>query len=1024
MPNIWVEYDRWDSAFSHVVYGGARAHEPVFLDVEDDLLVEVARQRGLAMSAEAAEAALGADVRQTLMLGAADSGFGVLSRHRERLDRWRWQRTRPGADSSVAPPVIAVLAVFARAAELMAKDDTYRSTAYFPRLHQLLKVEPRDESRLYAAYSHECERFWGSLNGWLDSMGGAQGVPTAEAIGRRYVGIALSQALIRDADRQLLPQFFASRDLEPGLRLGHEDMAAYLDSWVKEGHGSGSMRSLMRNAAGRKVLAEAAALTLAQWDGTTQSRDRTARDVPSPLLTARIARKGLGGARLDLGFALRGSLVGARSVPRLWSVLSAACDPKPEVEVSAITDRLVAPDLPEDVDGVSLLTGQLRLQAVVDEDDRQQVLRRPQPVVILTHVEEAGLFVEVERARLLESHMVLANAAARRPNGTPPFDLDQLLEEIAQPGFIKLDQVAGLPAGWVLYRDVVVARRHDRPDFVLDPLKPAQTSALTVSGGLRLPGHAARWHVDVPLDLRGTVGDARSLQVTLASMEVDDAAEQVVKEWATDEVELVETTEALALAPGRYRSELRAVGASRKDDATSIVTFALCSSDEPRVRAVPTALAYDPDAEGGCLGATLVTGSGSDERSRAPHLVRGAVSALEGPEPGITEVLSPERVWWSHATVRTERQVLAEPAGPDSCAITAIHNEKIETHQKGMKYNRAVCIRCGHVKLYRPIAPMKKPQLSSVASVKHPLAHLRSVHQVRAIGGDTLLDALAWIGGGSSYEIAHLVRQIHDSALTVDEIVRALEALGHLDVSRDPTTFALQEWSLGPRALAGLEDGTWFLTGSWSRSSLTRLERAVCTRGGVLGVDEDGWLPRRRLLGLEPDAVDEIGKGLAAAVVPDAGRRLLASLVPLAWSADSLHRVSAEGIFDAEWFNPTTTTWTVTQSIGQPGAYRVPRGFVKAYLFRSPQDVERRTAACASSQVVKHLANARRPLVGYDPETQRLFVPLGADLPGLYGRALSLMSGLPPAQVSGEPLLVYQCVAPDVASTLVGLLKE
>jgi len=47
----------------------------------------------------------------------------------------------------------------------------------------------------------------GSLNSWLDSMGGSRGLPTAEAIGHRYVGIALSQALIRDADRQLLPQF-------------------------------------------------------------------------------------------------------------------------------------------------------------------------------------------------------------------------------------------------------------------------------------------------------------------------------------------------------------------------------------------------------------------------------------------------------------------------------------------------------------------------------------------------------------------------------------------------------------------------------------------------------------------------------------------------------------------------------------------------------------------------------------------------------------------------------------------------
>ena len=1020
MSNVWAEYDKWDSAFCDVVFGGAYGYQPVFLDVEDSLLVQVARRRGLDLTAEQAESALATHVRATLLLGAGNAGLGVFSAHRRRLDVWRWKRRNASEDRAAAPPVIALLAVFARAAELMGRDDQYTSAAYFPRLYQLLDIDVADQGRVAHAYRRESERLWGTLNSWLDSIGGARGLATAEAIGHRYVGIALSQALIRDADRQLLADFFVSKDLEPGLRLGHEDMAAYLESWIKDGHGSGSMRNLMKNTAGRKVLAEAAALALVQWDGTFADEGRVQRVVRPPLLAARLTRTGLGGARVQPSFVLRGAVLGNRALPRRWVILSAPGQPKPEVEFDTLSDRLVVADLIGDIDAASLITGQLRIASLGGDDGRQlEVARRPQPVVVLTYLEEAGLFVEVERARLLESHMVLANAAATKPNGAPMFDLDQLLGEVAQPGFVKVAGVPGVPEGWVLYRDVVVARSHDHHEFALDPLKPAQTSVLSISGGFRMPGHAVCWHADVPLDVRGTALEARGLDVRLILLD-DDRGEVVVADWSNEEAELADTTEGRTLKPGHYRAEMRASGSTKKDDAVSASTFSLCTSDDPRVRPEFTPLAYLPGLAIGGLGAAPLVDL-AESNGRLDATVRGVVHS--GSDMVLPKGALPDPVWWKLESVHTEQAVLAEPAAPDSCAITGRHREQIEEHKKGMKYDRAVCLGCGRVKLYRPTAPLKKAQALRAAAVVRSLEHLGSVEGPRAIHGKTLLDALVWLGGGSPHELAHLVRQVEDSVLTVDEILRVLECLGHVDVGRDPSTFALQQWVLAPRALAGLEDGSWFVTGSWDRSSLENLEYATSAAGGTFAVEEDGWLPRRRLVGLDHSVVAEVGISLKAEVVVNAGRTLLASLPSLCTVASALPRKSAHGIFDAEWFNPAAAIWTRVQSIGQPGAYRVRKGFVSSYLFRSQDDVAAGTAARATPQVVKHLACSQRPLLGYEPDIRTLFVPMGADLPGLYGRALSLQSGLPPARVRSKPLLAYQSVSPDVASAVIGLLK-
>ena len=210
----WREYDDWNAALTKVVYTADRANEPAYLDIENDLLEAVAEHLERDLTAEQTAEALCRAVRDTLVLGDQGEAGSVFSRHRQRLDLWR-SRAGAGAQLDDPPPVVALLAVFARAAELMQKDDSFNANAYFPRLNQVLDITAADNMRVQTSFRRESERLWGALNDWLTGLDGALGLSTAEAIGQRYVGIPLSQALIRAADRHRFGQFFAHADLEP-----------------------------------------------------------------------------------------------------------------------------------------------------------------------------------------------------------------------------------------------------------------------------------------------------------------------------------------------------------------------------------------------------------------------------------------------------------------------------------------------------------------------------------------------------------------------------------------------------------------------------------------------------------------------------------------------------------------------------------------------------------------------------------------------------------------------------------------
>jgi len=1036
MESKWVEYDRWNEVLAGIIYCETSAFEPVYLDMDDEILAQAGNELGLDPELSPPELALSRAVKQTLLLGASKSGVGVLSLHKERLRTWLHRSRASHADRTDAPPIVALLATFTRAAELMSRDEQYTSRAYFPRLFSLLDIPPDDQGRMESAFRNDSEFLWRSLNDWIESGNGALGQPTAEALGYRYVGLPMSQALIRKADRQALVDLFLDSGLEPELRLSEKDMAAYLKPWLAHGGGTATLRNMWKQPAARRLLLDAAIQILAQWSGETSNDANDATRRPRhPRLTARLIRVGLGKPKLEVGFALRGKVTEREQGQMEWLVESSTQTPKPTVQLEALTDNYLAPSDFDEIHDSSLILGNLRLRLLGSSEDPQfEVVRRPQPIVVLAKLEEVSLFVEVDHAHLCESHMVLANTSIRLANGKPRFDLDAILGQIAQPGFQKIENLDGLPEGWTLYRDVVILARHEFSDIALDALRPVTSSALAISGGLRLPGRQERWSAFLPLTIRGISEEAGDLTVRLVGMDEDEHEGQqgsAEHRWHRQGAEIVVTTEGLNLAGGRYRVSLEPTSQPGEGKSLASQHVYLCAGHSPRRPVVPGVVRHYLSPTSGSvaslpgeLSASLLTVQEDADASMIElSWVSGAVTHATQSRDSTSTAIPPPP-WWRMGSGQGRTAALAEPAPPDSCAITGRHREQIETHVAGQR-DRGVCEGCGRVRMYsaRPTPKRRNTELVE-SSADRTIVTLGSVQEMQPVSPEAFVDSLVWLGGGSGLELTQVIRQIDDSSLGADQIRRSLEYLGFLDTSLRVGDMRSESWAMSPRALAGTVDDKWLMTGAWDLVTVSLVAELVKDAEGHLATRVEHSIPIRTICGLPEAQVQALAGAVGAAFVPSAGPRMLGTLRPLHELLACLPRVSVHGVFDAEWFNVSTASWTRVESIDQPGAYRTHQGLVRRYLYRGEQDVNDKLAVRVTPQIAKHAAAAKRPLVGYNSETESLVVPLGAELPGLYGRAMSLMSGQLPLRAQGDPFLVYPMVSAEAAERLYGLLVE
>jgi hypothetical protein len=615
-----------------------------------------------------------------------------------------------------------------------------------------------------------------------------------------------------------------------------------------------------------------------------------------------------------------------------------------------------------------------------------------------------GAFVEVERIALAEEALVLAKTEIRER-------VETYLAGHARPGWEVLSNFRGTPDGWSVFRGVqVVSAPSEITHLDLLPLTPRTRSSLSFQGGFVLPGRLRKWSSLDPPEIVALSAGATAVAVHVYDGTRIDASALLIEERAVGELAFVALAEQ-DLSDGEYIVAMFVDG-SDKPASTSVLRLRSADTPQFSVDDVDIRLVYSPDSggqwplsAGAARWASFVNGARPVGLSAAQDYATVSMNEFAPRERGEASAPQP--------SVR-----VGTNADEKSCLVTGMHRFNLPAVLPGHVPTRSIegeCISCGLVKRFAG-TPWAARRRGKGEGPKPFELVLPPVSQSSMPDFEVAFDALNHVGHGNFSTFETIAAQVEGSGLFADSFLRRQEVVGHLDVTRDES-LRVTEWAVNSATLVPIAADRWVLVGSRS----TRLTRAM--RGRLIGQADvlesiDAGLARVEVVGAieAPTTLEEVG---VTVLNENPAFAVAASLPPLSAVEATLKRVVVPMYRSAECWDSRSACWRPTDSVRHIGAYRL-RDFRSIYAVRSDLDLERGTMGIGNAQLVKHIANswANDPLAGYHTLSGSVVVPLGADLPGIFGRALVLCSGRAPRELIEQRMLQYQSVPRGVADII------
>ena len=954
-------YDRWNEAIAATLFAEANDGKPVYLDMSDEALAEAAEAAGLP---DAGRDELQGAVRE--VLGPVKPGKNIFA--------WPKRVTRSWVRSGRAatPPFLALLASFVLAAEDMRSSDGYAAHNYYARLARVLGIDEsveRDYHHLQSNFRDDSLLFWGELNSWLESCDGARGLPTAYAFDdRRYVGVPISQALIRSADREKLRgEFFVLNDFYPGASVAVDDMMRLLEDWLPASSVSSVLKRLWASTSGaRERIASVVVLELAVWDGGVVTEGAGTSRLPGRL---HLAAQEIGVPRYRLRFAvlLRGAASPPgpyglqKGAPKALADLLQSCGGSLCARESGLDGWLLLEEAGLDCVG-SLLSGALALEHV---ESGSLVSRSVKRLTVLQFDELTGLYIEVEHVQLGKPCLLLVRDSLWAAQ-------EAEIRRVLREGFAvhPAGSVPGLEAHWVLVSgaevvDLVDQQLSDNVLFDLGSLVPVSWTQLTLTGGLCLPGRST-WHVDAPPEVIATSVVADKFVVTV---EAEGGLGEIFSGDVSvpfEDVGVVSLAD-LKLPGGDYVVELH--GGTRKGKVLTQTRLRLRSSDSMRPQHLPEAEWVGHLLEAGP--ATLISAVRCKQAPREPAArgvlvsnlkVESPATAARGSLPLDFEGVDHGR--WPDVIESGFDDDAARPGpelGVPSCLLRGAHHFVFPPCVGGAHHQKrwtAACKYCGaKLVIDRSRTRRRRPG----GGVSHGVAPrvIAPPRERRWVPSEVLIDAVFCASGWSWQAFERLARQVDDSPLFAWEYARRLSSLGYVEEVLDKE--CRPEWvAASPGALVRLGDAT-LVTGRVGRSAIRDLAVAAAAADARYTCEcDDEGVPVRRLACAGEEVMEEV-RGLVSEIAElpvveglETALTMLAAMPRFADVADVLGVKGMPRTRGLRRFDFATNKWVDWERDDVPGAYAT-RSFTTTYGLRRP-DTPAGQFLVADAATVKYLA--------------------------------------------------------------------
>lgn len=981
------EYERVSEAIADVMFGSSQAGRPVYALADADTVRNVL---------EAAE------IEDRTLTELASIVSSSLQLNEPGVAPFHWQAEaarRHRRQPLETPPSLPLLVALSIAAEQMQADGELAAHNYYSRLHRMLHVPTSEHQRVENDYRRIADLLWGSLNSWLEAWEGERGIPTAYAVGgHAFIGLPMSQAVVRQHDRAGLHELFALEGMTPGLRISPDDMSLAMDPYATATPSlplSSHLARLWRVPAARERIVDAACLELEAWDGSGIEAVASARPAVTTRLLAFLRtfpRKSIE-FNLMLPYRSEGPDIARFQLADGESTVPTVSGPGGSTRLSGV----------EGVSAASLVGEQLAGE--FGNDGSRPFGRRPKRVTPLRWDDLQGAFVEIERISLGEDSIVLARSDARQR-------VEAHLEAHARPGWHELTDLPGNPDGWLVYQHVqIVSAPTGQVHFDLLPLAPRARTSLTLRGGFVLPGLLRKWSAMEPPEAVALAAGASSVDVRVYRGTRIDPAALVAKSAQTGELAVLPLADR-DLSDGEYVVAMFVDDAS-KPSSTALLRLRSANTPQFRVEDVDIRLVYSPDSS---LRWPLTAGP-----PEWPSHVNGARSV--GLDSLVAEAATPMPEFMprerSSSTAAPAKTRVGTPMTSDSCLVTGMHRFLLPPVLPGQPPTRSIegeCTTCGLVRRFAgtPWAATKKDAAKAIV-----LPEIPPVIESDEPDFEVAFDALNHVGTGSFGIFERIAAQVEGSGLFADSFLRRLEVVGHVDVARDDY-LQVTEWAVNTSTLVPTGDGRWVLIGSRSGALLDRLTELV-------DGDDNGDVEVTATVDAELARVEVAGK-LPISALAEAGFTVLATspakaiaeaLPALSDVAKSLKRIIVPIHRSAEFWDTASASWHQTESLVRVGAYRL-KDYGSTYAIRTADDIASGAIGLGNAQIVKHIANlwAGDPLVGYNSRSGSVVTPLGADLPALYGRALALCSGRAPREIVDHRMLQYPLVPREIADII------
>lgn len=999
---LWAAYELWNRALILEFFGGARAGSPVYLDLEPEVLLRLATEIGAPAGLVPQDPQLAFCHSVTRTFDLRSSGPEMLHQHAMAARLWAEgtspQPGLPGLDLDPdLPPFVAALGLLSLAAEQMHAGDGMAPTNYYGRLCDLLEVQG-DAARKKVEHDFRLESntLWSHLNSWLQRAHGARGFPTAEAFNHlAYVGVPISQALVRAADRDKLPEFFLSYELNPGQQFSRIDMREIFGSWLPHSPLAGTLKSIWGSGQeARRRIADVVCLELEHWDGSASPAESgsgrefraslaaTWDEVPVLEFSAMLAVRDDGDiavGRYELTDGNRSSVFsGPVAATRNYAGLV-----KLEFERPDQAGQLVRLAL-------------LQSMKLVSGAQRATISHPRRDIIVMLWDEARWLFMESAHTELGRDHLLLVR------NELAP-DVTQALEDAAQAGFGTVSNNAGVPEGWTLFTGVHITALLTAPSDRLAALLPQSKTQVDLTGGMHLS--AARWHSKAPPTIVAIDGVQRRFAVTLFE-ESGIPGKTPPIELGSHTGETLIPLKDLQLADGNYRVILNEVTPTGRVGAHLTSRPLKLRSGASAHLDPPTSLRLAHHGSPGFDGWEAL--SATDIGAHGETVLQGAISI------GATGI-----------PLAAPHTALPMKLGQSAVAsLDDLFGRLPATERSILEAQFENLLRQGLVSLD---GPRPRPTVAGWAWINENLGASLTTRpgadpqSAAPIGVrfeadlDLILDALVVLSGGSWNSLERLIRYSSVERWEPVEAARNLSALGYIDLELDRHSLRPLRWSAAPATLAVLPDGmSAFVTGSRSEDLLEKVEHQTAARGGFTNRHVSSGRPvLLQVHGLAGHAFDELAEETGLVCT----RNSALSIAELLPSIRAVYRQRPELYVPhgstLERFDFDSNGWRSVTEMQLTGAYRITAETVHYGIL-----ADEGLRECDNS-VAKYAAAAAtgRDIMSYDPPSSRLTCLLGARPPALYERAIALCSGELPRALSNNTS-VYEGVTAEVAAWL------